>query len=124
MAPSVVAKLNKTLNEIIADEKVGEHLVAAGVVVEGLHCRGIRAVPDGRIQAVGRCPRGCWHRATVVDPTIRYESALLLGGAKSDSISSYVDTVSESSGQFAVMHNVAGKKQQGFNRVIARVVAA
>jgi tripartite-type tricarboxylate transporter receptor subunit TctC len=35
MAPSVVAKLNETLNEIIADEKVREHLVAAGVVVKG-----------------------------------------------------------------------------------------
>jgi len=35
MAPSVVAKLNKTLNEIIADEKVREHLVVAGVVVKG-----------------------------------------------------------------------------------------
>ena len=35
MAPSVVAKLNETLNEIIADEKVREHLVAAGVVVTG-----------------------------------------------------------------------------------------
>jgi tripartite-type tricarboxylate transporter receptor subunit TctC len=35
MALSVVAKLNETLNEIIADEKVREHLVAAGVVVKG-----------------------------------------------------------------------------------------
>jgi tripartite-type tricarboxylate transporter receptor subunit TctC len=35
MAPAVVAKLNETLNEIIADEKVREHLVAAGVVVKG-----------------------------------------------------------------------------------------
>jgi tripartite-type tricarboxylate transporter receptor subunit TctC len=35
MAPPVVDKLNKTLNEIIADEKVREHLVAAGVVVKG-----------------------------------------------------------------------------------------
>jgi tripartite-type tricarboxylate transporter receptor subunit TctC len=35
IAPSVVAKLNETLNEIIADEKVREHLVAAGVVVKG-----------------------------------------------------------------------------------------
>ena len=35
MAPPVVGKLNKTLNEIIADEKVREHLVAAGVVVKG-----------------------------------------------------------------------------------------
>lgn len=35
MALSVVATLNKTLNEIIADEKVREHLVAVGVVVKG-----------------------------------------------------------------------------------------
>ena len=35
MAPPVVGKLNKTLNEIIADEKVRERLVAAGVVVKG-----------------------------------------------------------------------------------------
>jgi len=35
MAPSVVAKQNETLNEIIADEKVREHLVAAGVIVKG-----------------------------------------------------------------------------------------
>ena len=35
MAPAVVAKLNETLNEIIADEKVRERLVAAGVVVKG-----------------------------------------------------------------------------------------
>jgi tripartite-type tricarboxylate transporter receptor subunit TctC len=35
MAPAVVAKLNKTLNEIIADEKVREHLTAAGVIVKG-----------------------------------------------------------------------------------------
>ena len=33
--PAVVAKLNKTLNDIIADAKVREHLVAAGVVVKG-----------------------------------------------------------------------------------------
>jgi len=35
MPLSVVAKLNETLNEIIADEKVREHLVAAGVIVKG-----------------------------------------------------------------------------------------
>ena len=35
MAPAVVAKLNENLNEIIADEKVRERLVAAGVVVKG-----------------------------------------------------------------------------------------
>jgi tripartite-type tricarboxylate transporter receptor subunit TctC len=35
MTPFVVAKLNKTLNEIIADKQVRDHLVAAGVVVKG-----------------------------------------------------------------------------------------
>jgi tripartite-type tricarboxylate transporter receptor subunit TctC len=35
MALSVVAKLNKTLNEIITDMKVRDHLSAAGVVVKG-----------------------------------------------------------------------------------------
>ncbi len=35
MPAAVVAKLNRTLNEIIADEKVREHMVTAGVVVKG-----------------------------------------------------------------------------------------
>ena len=35
MRATVVAKLNKTLNDIIADTKVREHLVAVGVVVKG-----------------------------------------------------------------------------------------
>ena len=32
---AVVAKLNKTLNDIIADDKVRERLVTVGVVVKG-----------------------------------------------------------------------------------------
>ena len=35
MPATVVAKLNKTLNDIIAEGKVREHLVAVGVVVKG-----------------------------------------------------------------------------------------
>jgi tripartite-type tricarboxylate transporter receptor subunit TctC len=35
MAPAVVAKLNNTLNEIVADAKVREHLTTAGVIVKG-----------------------------------------------------------------------------------------
>jgi tripartite-type tricarboxylate transporter receptor subunit TctC len=35
MPPAVVAKLNKTLNEIIADKAVAESLTKAGVVVQG-----------------------------------------------------------------------------------------
>jgi tripartite-type tricarboxylate transporter receptor subunit TctC len=35
MPAAVVARLNKTLNEIIAEEKVRERLVAVGVVVRG-----------------------------------------------------------------------------------------
>ena len=33
--PAIVAKLNKTLNEIIADNAVRQRLVTAGVVVQG-----------------------------------------------------------------------------------------
>jgi tripartite-type tricarboxylate transporter receptor subunit TctC len=35
MPPAIVARLNKTLNEIIADDTVREHLVKVGVVVKG-----------------------------------------------------------------------------------------
>ena len=35
MPPAVVAKLNRTLNEIIADKAVAENLTKAGVVVQG-----------------------------------------------------------------------------------------
>jgi tripartite-type tricarboxylate transporter receptor subunit TctC len=35
MPPSIVAKLNKTLMDIIADDKIRERLVAVGVVVKG-----------------------------------------------------------------------------------------
>jgi tripartite-type tricarboxylate transporter receptor subunit TctC len=35
MPPSVVARLNSTLNDAIADEKIRERLTAAGVVVKG-----------------------------------------------------------------------------------------
>jgi len=35
MSAAVVEKLNKTLNDIIADDKVRQHLVAVGVVVKG-----------------------------------------------------------------------------------------
>jgi tripartite-type tricarboxylate transporter receptor subunit TctC len=35
MPAPIVAKLNKTLNEIIADQQVRERLVAIGVVVRG-----------------------------------------------------------------------------------------
>ncbi len=63
--PAVVAKLNKTLNEILKEEAVRERLTKAGVVVQGSTARGVRQAPGERARALERGARGGRHPAAV-----------------------------------------------------------
>ncbi len=56
--PAVIAKLNKTLNDILKEEAVRARLTTAGVVVQGSNSRSVRQAPGGRTGALGEGARG------------------------------------------------------------------
>ena len=66
--PAVIAKLNKTLNEIIAEETVRERLTTAGVVVQGSTPDEFGRHLEAEFGALEQGARGRRHSAELIDP--------------------------------------------------------
>ena len=65
----VIAKLNKTLNDSLADQTVRERLATAGVVVKASTPEAFGDFVGRRIQAVGRRASSRWNSAAIEDQT-------------------------------------------------------
>ena len=65
MPPAVIAKLNKTINEILAEEAVRERLTKAGVVVQGSTPEAFGKHMANEFDALERGARGGGHPAAV-----------------------------------------------------------
>ena len=69
---AVVAILNKTLMDILADDKTRQRLVAVGVVVKGSTAAEFGAFMNDEYQKMERGARGRRHRAAVIHGDVRW----------------------------------------------------